>query len=175
MEKENKVVLGVAVVMMAAIISLFAYWSPKRSEPIVTETPIGVRINHAETTLYTTTTNAAGGISANNVNDFQSIGITAVATAASGTLRVACSMQDAEPTFGVATTTANRWSFVDSVNTETEASVDGDTGYVLANTTHVLQIAVRNSVWKWCGVEIKGNTSPSGLGTTTVYMKPVGL
>lgn len=130
-------------------------------------------INQPEITIFTTSTNANySGVNFSNVNDFTDIGFTVVADNASGTVRFACSMQDTEPT-QAATSTSNRWDYVDFVNTETEASVDGYTGIVLSNSSAIKQLVIRNSQWKWCTARLSGNTSQSGVGTTTLYMKRV--
>lgn len=138
------------------------------------DSPLGSRTNQPERTLFTTSTNANfSGIAVANVNDFNNIGFTAVTENASGTLRIACSMQDTQPTIGAATSTSNRWDYVDIVDAQNEASLDGYTGITFSGGNLIRQVVVRNSVFKWCSALLSGNTSPAGLGTTTVYMKPV--
>lgn len=126
-----------------------------------------------EITLFTTSTNANyNGVAFVNVSQFDYIGYTVDGVSASGTVRFACSMQETAPTFA-ATSTSNRWDYVDAVDTATEASIDGWTGVALSGSTVVRQFAVRNSVWKWCGAVLSGNTTPAGLGTSTLYLKRV--
>ena len=135
-------------------------------------TSIG-RVTPAEITLFTTSTNANyAGLPVINVNDFDTIAYTVSSQNASGTLRFICSTQDTEITTAVSST-SNRWDYVDVVDTEDETSIDGDTGVVMVTSTDVRTFVVRNAVYRWCSAIISGDTSPSGLGTTTVYMKRV--
>lgn len=142
-----------------------------------TESSLGMnggRLNIPEVTIFTTTTNANfSGIPVSNINDFQFVGFTVLGDASSGTIRFACSMQDTEPTIGAATSTSNRWDYVDVVDTQTETSIDGWTGLVMNGLSGSRQFSLRNSVFKWCTALQSGNTTPAGFGTTTVYLKRV--
>lgn len=132
------------------------------------------RLNQAEKVVLATSTNANfSGLSVSNVNDFQNVGFTLVGQTASGTLRFGCSTQDSLPDIGAATTTDNRWDYVDFIDTATDSSIDGYTGISLSNTTVIRQFVVRNSIFKWCTPVLSGNTTPAGYGTTTVYLKAV--
>jgi hypothetical protein len=170
METKFKVLLAVGVFLVVALV----YLMPKSQD-----SALGGRLNQAQRTVFTTTTNAFGGIPAINVNDFQNIGITAVSQSTSGTLKIVCSMQDdvSVSAFGSPTGTfqgvSNIWNFVDFVDTVTDSSIDGNTGIPMSNFSGNHQLVVRNSVFKWCSARLSGNTTPAGYGTTTVYMKPV--
>lgn len=134
---------------------------------------LGNRMNMTEVTLFTTSTNANyTGIPVVNVNDYEYIGYTVVGESASGTVKFLCSMQDTAITTA-ASSTSNRWDYVDATLTNTEASIDGYTGVTLSNSNFIQHYVVRNSVWKWCSAMLSGNTTPAGYGTTTVYMKRV--
>lgn len=134
---------------------------------------LGSRINTAQVTLFSTSTNANyTGVTVANVNDWDSIGFTVVGQTASGTVRFACSMQD-DPITLAASSTSNVWDYVDSIDTLTETSIDGQTGLAMTGGNIIRHFVIRNSVWKWCGARMSGNTSPAGLGTTTVYMKRI--
>lgn len=161
---KNTLVVTSTLLMVLACVVGYKYLSGQS---------LGARLNQAEKTLYTTSTNALGGIPAINVNDFQNIGVSVASNKTSSTLFIGCSMQDDAPNFGAATSTSNRWAPVDFVNTLTDASVDGFTGIPMSNFTGTHQLVVRNSVFKWCSVILSGNTTPAGYGTTTVYMKTV--
>ena len=125
----------------------------------------------SEVQLFATSTNANYvGVPFINVNDYDVIGITILSDSSSGTVRVACSTQDSEPT-QAATSTSNRWDYVDVVDTQSEASIDGWTGVVLAGGAQIRQLAIRNSMFKWCTVRQSGNTTPAGIGTTTAFIK----
>ncbi len=132
------------------------------------------RTNQPEVTSFTTSTSAnTSDIAWHNVNDFDAIGITVVAEADSGQFRVACSMQDIAPTLA-ASSTVNRWDYVDFIDTTTESSIDGWAGFTFASSTVVRQLVIRNSVWKWCLPTYTASVDvTSGIGTTTAYVKRV--
>lgn len=132
------------------------------------------RTNQPEVTSFTTSTSAnTQDVAFHNVNDFDAIGITVDVIADSGTFRVACSMQETEPTLA-ASSTINRWDYVDFIDTATESSIDGWTGLTFSSSTVVRQLVVRNSVWKWClPTFAASNDVTSGIGTTTARLKRV--
>lgn len=164
MEKKQKIGIAIGVFVVAIVTALVLF--PVKGQSL------GGRLTQAEKTLFTTTTNANyAGIPVVNVNDFQYVGVTFSGTATSGTLRMACSTQDDMPTIGAASSTENRWDYVDMIDTETESSINGDTGITFINSTDVRHFVVRNSIFKWCAPMLSGNTSKPGLGTTTIYMK----
>jgi hypothetical protein len=128
------------------------------------------RLNYQERTwlneLAATTT--ASNIVVSNVTDFSHIGVTVASTAASGTLKFACSMQDTAPTFTSTQSATNRWDYVDFTDFQNNTSVDGDTGIVLAGTTDVRQFYITGDNFRWCTAML----TPWTAGTTTVTMLP---
>lgn len=122
--------------------------------------------------LERTVMSAAGATttgSSMNVADYRYIGWTvATANGVSGTLRFACSMSDAAPTFSAATSTTNRWDYVDVTDLLTDNSIDGATGLVMANVNSVKQVLMENVPFRWCTAIL----SPWTNGTTTVTMLP---
>jgi hypothetical protein len=158
---KNKVI---AIVVLVAVIATITAVIMNNKTNV-----LGNRINMAEVTLFTTSTNANfTGLPVVNVNDFDYVAYT-IAGTASGTVKFLCSYQDNQITTG-ATSTSNRWDFVDVTNNQTEASIDGNTGVVITGGV-ISQYIIRNSGFKWCSAYLTGNTSPAGLGTTTVYLK----
>lgn len=128
----------------------------------------GSRLSTSERTIINaaaaTTTGAAIG-----VTDYQYVAWTvATANGASGTVRFACSMSDTAPSFSAATSTSNRWDYVDVTDLSTDSSIDGHTGVVMSNTTNVRQFQIETSPFKWCTAIL----SPWTAGTTTVYLLP---
>jgi hypothetical protein len=130
--------------------------------------------NQPEVTSFSTSTSAnTADIAWHNVNDYPNIGVTVDAVVDSGQFRVACSMQDTAPTLA-ASSTSNRWDYVDFIDTATESSIDGYTGITFTSSTAVRQLAIRNSVWKWCVPTFTASVDvTSGIGTTTSYIKRV--
>lgn len=157
----KKIVLGV-IALLTALVGGYG----------VSENLGASRTNQPERAVTVTSTRSDySGVAFSNVNDFDAIGFTAVFDSTSGTLRQACSMQDVQPTLA-ATSSANRWDYVDFIDTNTEASVDGS-GLAIISESSVRQFVIRNSVWKWCVPVWVGANSVAGLGTTTLFQKPV--
>jgi hypothetical protein len=126
----------------------------------------------SEITLFTTSTNANYSTDkVTNVESYRHIDITMAATAASGTLRFACSNSDTQPDFSAAASATNRWDYMEVIDKENGASIEGDTGITLSDTTDVRQFEINDNISTWCKPLLSGNTSPAGLGTTTVYFK----
>ena len=157
----NTKIIGLIVALAVVVAGGYLYFNQEKG--------LGNRINVAEVALFTTSTNANfTGIPVINVNDFDYVAYT-IAGTASGTVKFLCSYQDDIITTG-ATSTSNRWDFVDVTNNQTEASIDGNTGVTISGGV-IGQYIIRNSGFKWCSAHLTGNTSPAGLGTTTVYLK----
>lgn len=121
------------------------------------------RLNLNEVTVMnevaTTTVGTTIGVA-----DQNNIGVTVATTAASGTLKFACSMADNEPTFSTSSSATNRWDYVEMVDLEDGSAIDGDTGLTLANTTDVRQFELNVNSFKWCTANLSSWTA----GTTTV-------
>lgn len=125
------------------------------------------RENTKEIAIITNATTTATGNTASVVY-YRNVGITVATESASGTLKFACSLQDAVPNFATTTSATNAWDYVDFTNFQNNTSVDGDTGIVLANTTGVEQLYVTGNNFRWCTALLSGTVS----GTTTVRIKP---
>jgi hypothetical protein len=160
----KKIVISFGVVVTAVFIALVI--APVLAEK--KEITLGARLNPAERTVMDAVAATTTG-SAFNVADFQFIGWTVATDAVSGTLKIACSMQDTEPTFSAATSTSNRWDYVDVTDLATDSSIDGATGLPMTNVSNVRQFAIENSPFRWCTAIL----SPWTAGTTTVKLLPV--
>lgn len=125
------------------------------------------RLNYQErfvmNDVVATTTGAA-----HNVADFRNVGITVGTSAASGTLKFVCSMSETAPVFSTAQSSTNRWDYVEIIDLQDGASIDGDTGLTLANTTDVRQFELNTNNLRWCTAIL----SPWTAGTTTVMLLP---
>lgn len=159
----KKVLLVCALVVAAALGWL---WGSNSG------TPLGGRLTTSEITLFTTSTNSNySDVAVTNVGSFRHIEATVAATSASGTLQFACSNQATAPDFSGSQSDTNRWDYVQVVDKEDGATIDGDTGITLNNTTDVRQFEINDNYSTWCTALLSGNTSPAGLGTTSVYIK----
>jgi len=155
---------------LGAVLLLVGVWLPK-----VQANPLGstFRTAEAERTVFTTSTNANfTGIKAMSVADFRNVDLTLATESASGTLKFACSVSDDAPDFGSAQSATNRWDYIQVVDKEDGSMIDGDTGVSLSSTTDVRVFEINDNYSKFCTGILSGNTSPAGLGTTTLYLSP---
>lgn len=127
----------------------------------------GYRENTKEIAIITNATTTATGVTASVVY-YRNLGITMAGEAASGTLKVACSLADTAPTFSASQSATNTFDYVQIVDTEDGSTIDGDTGITLANTTDVRLFEVNANNFRWCTAILSGTVS----GTTTVKFKP---
>lgn len=159
----NKILIlvGVVALLVAGYIGLMSTVNPEEG------VNLGYRENTGETTILSGVTSTATGVTASVVY-YRNIGATVATNIASGTLKFACSLQDASPTFSETATATNTWDYVDFTNFQNNTSVDGDTGITLANTTGVEQLYITGNNFRWCTAILSGTVS----GTTTVKFKP---
>lgn len=125
----------------------------------------GSRLNNAERTVMdevvTTTVSLAY-----NVADYDALTWVVAATNATGTIKFNCGTSDTAPDFSSAASASNRYDVVDVTDLEDEASIDGDTGVVLANATEVRQFQMDSANFKWCGATF---TRTSGTSTVKLF------
>ncbi len=124
------------------------------------------RFNNSQRTVISAAATTTG--SSVGVKDFQFVNWTLATQSASGTVTFACSMADSAPDFSVVKSVTNTWDVVDVIDLEDGASIDGDTGIVLANSTDVRQLQIRDANFRWCTAVL----SPWTAGTTTVLALP---
>ena len=127
----------------------------------------GGRLNYQERSMLDEVAATTTG-SAINVADFQNVGVTVAPTAASATLKFACSMSETAPTFTTVQSATNRWDYIQIVDLEDGLSIDGDTGLVFTGTTDVRQFEFDTNNFRWCAAVL----SPWAAGTTTVKLLP---
>ena len=144
------------VVVCAAILGGYKFYKGSN---------LGARLNPAERTVMSEVVTSTVG-NTMNVADFAFISWTVATDAASGTLKFACSMSDTAPVFSASQSVTNRWDYVDVIDYEDDASIDGDTGLTLANTSDVRQFVMDNVNFRWCTTNLSSWTA----GTTTVKL-----
>jgi len=88
--------------------------------------------------------------------------------AVTGTLKFAGSIQDSTPDIDSAQAEANKWDYVQVVDTEDGTSIDGDTGLSFTGTSDVRQFEVNTNFLKWFGADWTTATS----GTSTLDCRP---
>jgi len=159
----NKILLlvGVAVLVIAGVIGGSYYKSSQNDDNL------GYRENTQEITILNGVTSTAYGEVASVVY-YRNVGITVATDSASGTLKFACSLSDTSPTFSGTQSATNTWDYIQVFDKESGASIDGDTGITLANTTDVRVFAINDDNSRWCTAILSGTVS----GTTTVKFKP---
>ena len=171
MENVSKKWLAV-VVLLAGVSGLVFLLIFSRGKPDSNLKVFGARLTTSEITLFTTSTNANHSTNVvSNVNSFRHIEVTVAATTASGTLQFACSNQTSAPDFSASSSATNRWDYIEVVDKEDGATIDGDVGITLNATTDVRQFEINENYSTWCSALLSGNTSPAGIGTTSVYLK----
>jgi len=87
------------------------------------------------------------------------------------TLKFWCSDQETCPDPALAQSTSNQYDFVDVVDTEDEASIDGDTGFVVATADDHRTFVVNRSKMRWIGVLATAGTA--GEATVKVRLNNV--
>lgn len=158
MLKKVLISVGVLLVLGAGVLGYF-YFKPQDK--------VGYRENTGESAVLTNATTTANG-SVVSVVYYRNVGLTLAADNSSGTLKFACSYQDVVPNFGATATSSNAWDYVDVIDMEDGASIDGDTGITLAGTTEVRQFEINSNGFRWCTALLSGSVS----GTTNVRIKP---
>ena len=159
MKKIYYILGGIVLTILLTLIVLLVV---SIAQPKVQE--LGGRMNYQERTMLDEVATTTWS-SAFNVADYQHVDLTVATTAATSTVTVACSMQQLEPTFSSVASATNRWDYVQVLDYENGASIDGDTGVVFAGATEVrlLELNINNA--RWCSVYNNRTT-----GTTTVKL-----
>ena len=110
-----------------------------------------------------------------SVNDFQLIAVAIAASSTTGTIKFACSNLDEVTNIvnaqGKFVTTsknlASRWDYVEIVDLEDGASIDGDVGIAMVNLSDVRQFKINVDNFRHCMAELQ-----QSAGTTTVTFLP---
>lgn len=112
---------------------------------------------------------ATGASAAIGVNDYQKIGIQFSGTGTcNATTKFAVSLSDTAPDFGSAQSVTNHWDYVDVIDLEDGASIDGDTGIALAGADDFRNLQANCENVKWFAAIVTAHSA----GTVTVNIKP---
>lgn len=93
---------------------------------------------------------ATGAGTALNVKEFDYVTLMLSTVALSSlTVKIVGSAQQDEPDWATTADATNHWDYVDAVDLEDEASIDGDTGLAVADAAEVrsLRVDVRSLSW----------------------------
>lgn len=113
---------------------------------------------------------AATGIGSTlNVEDYKHI-VLAIGTASSAnlTVKIQGSISDEAPTFSSAQSVSNHWDYVQCKDLEDQASLDGDTGFVVTGTDDFRLVEVNTNGLKW----INANVTARSAGSVTIKALP---
>ena len=140
--------------------------------PLFIDRPLGFGKDVvAEQVLLPTTLEVATSTGI-TVSSYQNVGFTVSTLSTSGTVKFGCSMMDSLPTFATLPTASNRWQYVDVIDLQDGASIDGNTGIVFAlGSTTIRQVVINNNVFKHCASFFTPSTG--NIGSTTVRLLPV--
>lgn len=125
---------------------------------------LGAGVNTGERTIMSevaTTTVGAEFLT----NDYRNIVFNVANTAASGTLKFACSPQE-DVDFATAAGVTNRWDYVQVVDREDGTSYDGDVGWTQTNNSEVREFVANIDGAYYC-TAIWTRTN----GTSTIKMR----
>lgn len=113
---------------------------------------------------------AATGIGSTlNVEDYKHI-VLAIGTASSAnlTVKIQGSISDEAPNFAAAQSVSNHWDYVQAKDLEDQASLDGDTGFVVTGTDDFRLVEVNTNGLKW----INANVTARSAGSVTIKALP---
>ena len=128
----------------------------------------GQRIN-APVIAVLTEKAATGASSAISVNDYQKLGIQFGTTdSTNATIKFAVSLSEIAPDFGSAQSATNHWDYVDVIDLQDGASIDGDTGITLSGTDDVRNFQANCENVKWFAAIVTAHSA----GKITVKVKP---
>lgn len=135
----------------------------------VKEPMSGGRTAEAERTLFNATTSASWVTNPVRIDSYRFIALMLTATSTpTSTIKFACSNQDTPPNFSNVASASNHWDYVDVIDSQSDTSIDGDTGISFTSTNDVRNLIVNIEVCTWFSAQISSYTS----GTTTLKMKP---
>ena len=122
--------------------------------------------------LYTILTAAAATGAGNSifVRDFKNI-ILALDSASSAnmTIKIQGSISEDAPDFGAAQSTSNQWDYVQTIDIQDGASIDGDTGVILTGTDDHRQLEANINGLNWVTVNITARSAGSLTAKATIY------
>lgn len=134
--------------------------------PMFIDRPLGFGKDNVPEQILLASTISTATSTGVTVSSYQNVGFTVSTVNTSGTIKFGCSMADSLPTFATLPTASNRWQYVDVIDLQDEASIDGNTGITFAQSTTIRQVAIRNNVFKHCGAFF--TTAAANVGSTTV-------
>lgn len=91
---------------------------------------------------------AASGL-AIDVSDFRHAIVSVAFTGFTGTIKFQASAKLTKPTFSSAQSSSNEWEYVQVIDLEDGASIDGDTGIVGSTTTDVRLFEINTNLISW--------------------------
>lgn len=113
---------------------------------------------------------AATGVStAWDVSDFRHVTLAIHFNAAANmTMRVQASISDAAPDFTAAQSLSNSWDYIQCVDLEDSAGIDGDVGIIPVGAADDRNISVNTNGIKWLSLRV----TTYAAGAVTAYAKP---
>jgi hypothetical protein len=158
----GKAFLGwVAVIAMVGGLIYGGYWYFNRDE-------MGGRTLEVTRTLFNATTSASWVTYPVRVDDYRYIALMLTATSTpTSTIKFACSNQDEAPNFSKTASASNHWDYVDVIDTQSNTSIDGDTGISFTASNDVRNLIVNTELCTWFSAKISSYES----GSTTLKIK----
>ena len=112
---------------------------------------------------------AVGAGTGQNVSEYSHIDLfLATASSANGTIQFQGSMSHTEPTWASAQSVTNRWDYIQVVDLEDGAGIDGDTGIALTGTDDFRLLEANVNGLKWVNARI----TTWSAGAWTVKARP---
>lgn len=128
----------------------------------------GIRFPTKEMVIYDANASTASGYKL-GVAEYRNIICSVVGhSSPTATIKFAGSISENTPDFDVAQSVTNTWDYVEVVDTQNGATIDGDTGISFTGSNDVRLIEVNTNVLKWFTADVTSYST----GSTTVKCRP---
>lgn len=94
-----------------------------------------------------------------NVSDFRHAIVSVAFTGFTGTIKFQASAKTTKPTFSSAQSATNEWEYVQIIDLEDGASIDGDTGVAVTTSTDVRLFEINTNLISWLCVTATAKTA----------------